>query len=438
LIPALKTGDPFTLGEGANSLRVIVLNSSVAGTGPAGGAAGLEDVGDYRAVRIGATSNSSATLTVQPFSERGILGTYTPAGAGERIAGVSADGTADITAIIIDLQATFEDLKESLMDTSATDGVAFNYINYDLRSFEQGTGKVDIWVINSTSQIIDTNDNKTWCTTAATGTTDCGAILAVDQGDSTGYNLIGQGIDGVVSSDGGSFISELFAPHTEDTDNIGLFINFTSSVDIDANDETTEAFVIDFFSFGFTDDGVQSAERVANQIVRIEAEETGDNTSTFEGSLEYIMVNQINIQSNSTFGDITTIANDPGFIVIEDLTDEDAPRVSYNDLGQDGVVTPVSDQEEAPSHSGVVSLNQDSYKIADTVVITLEDLDLNVDSDLIDIFTVVASNTGATEDQVGSATTQTLSFGELGRLLDVTYDDIQWETPDPGTCTDDG
>ena len=111
---------------------------------------------------------------------------------------------------------------------------------------------------------------------------------------------------------------------------------------------------------------------------------------------------------------------------------------TYNDLGADGVVTPVSDQEEAPSHSGVVSLNQDSYKIADTVIITLEDLDLNVDSDLIDIFTVVASGTGATEDMVGSETSQALSFGELGRLLDVTFDDVQWETPDAGTCTDDG
>ena len=38
-----------------------------------------------------------------------------------------------------------------------------------------------------------------------------------------------------------------------------------------------------------------------------------------------------------------------------------------HDLGADGVFTPVSDQEEAPSHSGVVTLNQDSYKVADTV-----------------------------------------------------------------------
>ena len=50
------------------------------------------------------------------------------------------------------------------------------------------------------------------------------------------------------------------------------------------------------------------------------------------------------------------------------------------DPGQDGVVTPqIADQEEAPTHSGVVSFDSDSYKIADTVTVTLEDQDLNVD-----------------------------------------------------------
>ena len=71
--------------------------------------------------------------------------------------------------------------------------------------------------------------------------------------------------------------------------------------------------------------------------------------------------------TESTYTALTPIADDPTFIVIEDLTDEDAPRINYNDLGADGVVTPVADQEEAPSHSGIVSFNADNYKIADTV-----------------------------------------------------------------------
>ncbi|MEK9698119.1 MAG: hypothetical protein VW270_20280, partial [Candidatus Poseidoniales archaeon] len=76
------------------------------------------------------------------------------------------------------------------------------------------------------------------------------------------------------------------------------------------------------------------------------------------------------------------------------------------------------------------------YKVADTVTITLEDADLNTDTDLIDIYTTVAytdTNSGATDtdrDQVGKAVTSTyesFSFGSLGRLLDVTFDDYRWQ-----------
>ncbi len=176
-------------------------------------------------------------------------------------------------------------------------------------------------------------------------------------------------------------------------------INGLTATAIDAK----EAIVADFFSFGFINDGRESDERIANQIIRIEAEETGDNTSTFEGSLEYIMINQLNINLMNplTLG-LSPIANDPSFIVIEDLTDEDSPRVNYNDLGADGVTTQIADQEEAPSHSGVVSFDASSYKNADTVTITLEDLDLNVDSDLIDIYTVVSNVGDPNRDVVGA------------------------------------
>ena len=194
--------------------------------------------------------------------------------------------------------------------------------------------------------------------------------------------------------------------------------------------EGTTPIAVDFFSFGFTDDGVQSSERIANQIIRIEAEETGDDTSVFEGSLEYVMVNQLNILDSETYTGISPIADDPSFIVIEDLTDEDAPRVSYNDRGADGVFTPVSDQQEAPSHSGVVTLNQDSYKVADTVQVELVDADLNVDSDLLEIYTVVTDVGDVDNDQVGAdvdGESEDLSFGSLGRLLDITFDDIRWE-----------
>jgi hypothetical protein len=137
---------------------------------------------------------------------------------------------------------------------------------------------------------------------------------------------------------------------------------------------------------------------------------------------------------DATYTAIDPISDTPQFIVIEDLTDEDSPRVNYLDLGADGVSTQIADQQEAPTHSGVVSLDLDNYKVADTVTVTLEDADLNTDSELIDIYTVVTNtNSGLVYDMVGGMNDESvaqdlpsLSWGSLGRLLDITFDDEQW------------
>ena len=255
------------------------------------------------------------------------------------------------------------------------------------------------------------------------------------------------------------------------------YMNIDDALDMMANCNTSEDInlvvsgamgsgpvVADFMSFGYIGDGVQGHERVANQIIRIEAEETDDGSGVFEGGLEYIMVNQLNILDPRTYDRVDPITDAPTFVVIEDLTDEDSPKVTYFDLGADGVKTQVSDQESAPSHSGVVSLDSSRYKVADTVVITLEDADLNVDSELIDIYTVVDHTIGVCDDdrdapRVDDVKPETFgqvgevlmwdetacvnsngevvkdeineSFGSLGRLLDVTFDDSLWAT---GSC----
>ena len=84
----------------------------------------------------------------------------------------------------------------------------------------------------------------------------------------------------------------------------------------------------------------------------------------------------------------------------------------------------------------MVSFDLETYKVADTVVVTLEDQDLNTDSDLIDIFTTISIALDPADNAVGSACGgAALSFGcgtnsageAFGRLLDITYDDIAWE-----------
>ena len=125
---------------------------------------------------------------------------------------------------------------------------------------------------------------------------------------------------------------------------------------------------------------------VNNAIYRVELEETGDNTATFEGSAEYVMLNQINYDLAATYNGVNATQDDVDMIVHLDMTDEDSIRVNYLDLGADGVSTQIADQEPAPTHSGSADLDLDSYKIADTVVVTINDQDLNTDSELIDVY----------------------------------------------------
>ena len=395
LIPSLATGDPFTLGENTTSLDALYMVEADVSDD-------THNVGSVGYFSGMGGANATGEITVDSYSMRGVSDPGATAASTEYL--------------LVDLETTLAELQSTIKDTRSTASdrlYGVNLFNYDIRSV--GTfDSLDIYLVNSTVPILVENDSVHGETTQVNT-----ILIAEDETSSQGLvslnntNTLAALFDGTdTNAASAQYLGLLFSWNASSTGTVSV-------ADSDANNPI----VADFFSFGFTDDGVQSSERVANQIVRIEAEESGDNTSTFEGTLEYVMVNQINIQDATTFTGITTIADDPSFIVIEDLTDEDAPRVNYNDLGADGVITPVSDQEEAPSHSGVVSFNQDSYKIADTVVITLEDLDLNVDSDLIDIFTVA---TVRGDDAVGSAQSQNLSFGELGRMLDVTFDDIAW------------
>ncbi len=419
LIPSLVTGDPFTLGENSTGIEAIYVDASINGS----------------TTHVTGAS-VPATVNVTSFGQ---------------IARIQATNTGLLAtnpdSIVIDLKTTMSELRNSIgnTDTGATDRLrGFNYLNLDVRSFNS-TGTFNVYLLNSTSDIINTQralGGQTVTAGAAGGANSGSPQPGADNLGS--LNLVAgvkpQSLTSIngTNTNGTNIATALFdttkAPATH---KIGLLIQHVGdTTNVISQSDAIDPIVVDFFSFGFINDGMEANERVANQIVRIELEESGDNTSTFEGSLEYVMVNQLNILAQATYDGLTPIADDPTFIVIEDLTDEDAPRVNYLDLGADGVSTQIADQEEAPSHSGVVSFDSNNYKTADTVTITLEDLDLNVDSDLIDIYTTVSNTADQNQDAIGSGngtsggTSITLSNGdELGRLLDVTFDDQRWQTP---------
>ena len=207
-------------------------------------------------------------------------------------------------------------------------------------------------------------------------------------------------------------------------DTVDLVIMLNGDVNHVCDDITL---VADFFSFGQTPDG----ERVNNAIYRIEVEEASTNSDEFEGTVEYVMLNQLNYDDPATYSDLRTISDEVLIVINEDFTDEDAVRINYLDLGADGVSTQISTQEDAATYSGIVTFDQDSYKVADTVIITVDDADLNVDNDVIDIYTFSTSLNHT--DKIGSDSDRKDAF-----LLDVTFDDELWTGNAACTIDKDG
>jgi hypothetical protein len=337
------------------------------------------------------------TDEVQVNSQRALLA--------NNASGNSLFNTGDI--LTLTLGTTIADLG-TVWATNEEQGVEtiINSFNYDIRSVF-GSGISDDAAGSPNAFKIGIND----------------VLLVANDGSKTTFSDLSG--DFVVNPD---TIDAILANNDDDYIVIKFIIEQVSG-DAFIEDGTTLPIVVDFFSFGYIDDGAQSGERITNELIRLELEETGDNTGEFVGEIEFIMLNQLNISDASTYDGLGTIGDNPTMIVYEDFTDEDSVRVVYNDLAADGTRLPVADQEEAPSHSGTVDLDLDTYKVADTVEVTLEDLDLNVDSDLREIYTVVSNETDPAYDNIGVAGLPNFTFGPQGALLNITFDDVLWQTP---------
>ena len=299
------------------------------------------------------------------------------------------------------LASTGDDI-QSFASPGAT-ASKYTFFNYDIRSLETNL-KSEPFTISVQ------NATESGAPVVLSGlTSDYQGLIAVTTPTSVPAVLLGNAIGGTEAAEVKFAFTALAA---------GTGLNATSY-----------PFVVDFFNFGTTGDGNLVTERFNNAIYRFELEETGDNTGQFEGTVEYIMLNQLNVNQTLTYiNGIDPITDQPEIIVHEDLTDEDSPRINYRDVGADGVATQVADQQEAPTHSGIVSFDASTYKVADTVTVTLEDQDLNVDVETVGIFTVIRTPVSdAAYDQVGAAGYGLNSAGEpFGRLLDITFDDAKW------------
>ena len=306
----------------------------------------------------------------------------------------------DSAWISINLNATADDLMESIHDP-AGDFDGTNMFNYDVSGITATNENFEVTDI----KLVD--ENGAYVTLASNS--DSGLVDLVEH-------------------------SEIF----DMSGALSLEIHLDTSID-NAADDTYEfchdmPIVADFFSFGLV--GLEG-DRINNAVYRLQLEEAGKSSSDFVGDVEYIMLNQLNILEPATYAGLRTISDQIQIVVHEDFTDEDSVRINYLDLGADGVATQIAIQQEAPTHSGVVTLDSEGYKVADTVTITLEDADLNVDTDVVDIYTIVNNDALNTHNTVGSSDDTigmlTLADGNpFARLLDVTFNDELWTS-----CGDD-
>jgi len=279
-----------------------------------------------------------------------------------------ANGKFEKVSLTLGVPAS--ELNEILIDTSISNSFGTNWLNYDLRSFENDL------------EINDFSDTSIELSFGSLGTS---TVTIVDPGEMSSNGFIQ--LDDLDVKDISSKSGSVF-----------VVINFGTNANGRIFDETNkQPIVLDFFSFGFLDNNGD----INNSIYRFELEETSDNSSVFEGTLEYAVTNQLNILDPSFIQTIRTIDDEVKFIVTDRLVDEEGISINYSDLDRVGVVTTTSAKSDINTHSGTVSLDSVSYRFGQPITFTLRDSDLNLKSDTIEIYHVINDPNSPNVDTVG-------------------------------------
>ena len=394
-IPALSTGDPFTLGESGTGSNTKITASFLDGFSLT--PTGTADQSTLSNTVLG----TNTKVTVERFSDR---------------ARIDPLSNSDSDALVIDLKTNLAELRSSINNPfdPAADFRGTNMFNFDMRSIAGTTSNVDIHLLMGPS-ILDSEGNL------------LSGITAIKiASDTSMQNLINLNSEKQVSSPE-TLHANLFSQSFSGDEKIGLMFSYPK---IEKMGTETKPIVADFFSYGLIKDGQTKDERIANQIIRVEMEELAKDSGKFRGSLEYIMLNQLNVFDSKTFERIIPIDDEPIFLVIDEMKGKDAVRVNYDDLGSDGVFTSISDQQDVLSHMGLVVLSVKTFKPGDTVGVKLLDKDLNVNSDLVDVYTVVDPAKSPNDPAADTIGLPNLGLTEnnqpFGRLLEITFDDERW------------
>ncbi|NNM36577.1 MAG: peptidase, partial [Nitrosopumilus sp.] len=276
--------------------------------------------------------------------------------------------------ISMNLGISASSLYSTLLDVSKSNVDGTNWINYDLRSFEKDYG------------ISDFSDTTF---TLSFGILGSFPITIVDAGDISTSN-------GFIQIDDADILDL-----SDESGTVFLVIDFDSNGVGDAltisSETKKQPIVVDFISFGTV-----NSKDVNNSIYRFELEETSDNSSTFVGTMEYSVANQLNILDSSFIETIQTIDNEIKIIVTNRLIDEQGIVISYSDLDVTGSLTTQSSKSEIKTSSGKIYSDSQSYRFGQPVKLTLNDPDLNLRNDLIDIYFVINDPNSPNVDTVGN------------------------------------
>ena len=275
--------------------------------------------------------------------------------------------------ISLNLGVTSSNLQSTLIDTYKSNTFGTNWINYDLRS------------LSNDLEVNDFSDASIDLYFGSLGSSPL-HILNPGQMSSHGFVKLNDSVVHDIFSKSGPVFVVINLDYSNDSFVVGKI----------SNEAKKQPIVIDFFSFGLVNN-----QDVNNAIYRFELEETNDNSSVFDGTLEYAITNQLNILDPDFIGKIRPIDDNVKFIVTNKLVDEKGVSLSYSDLAEVGVVITTTAKSDINTHSGTVTLDSPSIRFGQPVTFTLTDPDLNLKSDQIDTYQVIDNPNSPYVDTVG-------------------------------------
>lgn len=278
--------------------------------------------------------------------------------------------TTNFAKITLNLGITAQTLKNLFINTSQSNSNGNNWINYDLRSFQQQLG---ISSFSSTSM------------TLYFGSLGTSPVKILNPGGiSSGNGLVQISNSAVSSIESQSSSSPVY-----------LEINFGSTNGKISNEIDTQPIVFDLFSFG-----TQNGQTANNAVYRAELQETSPGSGIFTGTIQYVTPNQLNQFDPSLIEGLSTFGNNIKFLSTGQMVEQNGMRLSVTSVTA-GQPTTATSQNSLSTHTGTVTLDSQNYRLGYPVTITVTDPDLAGDASTIQSYTTVNDPNSSAVDTVG-------------------------------------